>query len=229
MFLTDLCVRHVQGKRWRLTKSLVWEGEAELFVIRRGFETDFASIPKPVRWLLDTAGQNSEAAVLHDAAWRESQRPAHLLRIDPADADGMFRRALRETGATALTRGIMWGGVRSESIRRGRYGASGPGKLTKLAQLAGIALLGLVTVAPPSAVAGVGLAFYWVVNWGTALVWRIFERRKFGSGFKPNWPWLPESKSRRSGALPEQFLDVFASDSDEAGAIRDAIDDGSLP
>ena len=74
MFRTKLHVAHIDDKRWQLTRPLVWEGQWQYFVIRAGFQTDFASIPKPVRWLLDNAGRNAEAAVLHDAVWRESKR-----------------------------------------------------------------------------------------------------------------------------------------------------------
>ena len=158
MFETQLAVRHLHGNRWQLTDALVWQGREELFVIRSGFETDFASIPKPLRWLLDNAGANSEAAVLHDAAWRESQHENP--RIDPWDADGMLRRALRETGATALTRGLMWFGVRFAAIVRGRYGREGPGKFVKIGQLVGMFILGVVTALIPTLVTLFGLVVF---------------------------------------------------------------------
>ena len=229
MFDTDLAVRHIEGKRWKLTDPLVWSGKQQLFVIRSNFETDFASIPKPLRWLLDNAGANSEAAVLHDAAWRESQRPKDERRIDPADADGMFRRALRETGSTALTRGLMWGGVRAASILRGRYGSSGPSRWIKLAQLAGIALLGTVTILTPTLVTLAGLAFYWVANWLVALVWRRFEARTFGPRFSTNWPWLPGSApTETTGALRPDLLEVLDLSSGQAIGILDHIGERQL-
>ncbi len=224
MFDTELSVRHIEGKRWQLTSPLVWSGKRQLFVAHSDFETDFASIPKALRWLLDNAGANSEAAVLHDAAWRESVRPTDTRRIDPADADGMFRRALRETGSTALTRGLMWGGVRAASIVRGRYGTSGPGRWVKLAQLGGVGLLGILTILAPTLVTLAGLVFYWAANWIVAIVWRPFEKRTFGPDFRPNWPWWPRySRAQTTDSPRPDLLEVLEIDSEPAKAIRDLI------
>src|SRR5436190_4569251 len=226
MFETRLAVKHLSAQRWELTDPLVWEGRQELFVIRSGFETDFASIPKPLRWLLDNAGANSEAAVLHDAAWRESQRETP--RIDPSDADGMLRRALRETGATALTRGLMWFGVRLAAIVRGRYGRRGPGKIVKIVQLVGMLVLGVLTALAPTVATLVGLVVFWIANWIVALVWRAFERSRF-PGFAGNWPWWPRRKSStRKGPLPREFLIVLPLESEKAKNIRATITDSRI-
>lgn len=187
MFRSTLEVAHINGEKWRLTRPLVWEGGWQFVVIRSGFETDFASIPKPVRWLLDNAGHNSEAAVLHDAAWRESKRKSP--RIDPWLADGMFRRALRETGAPALTRGLMWFAVRAAAMVSGRLGKAGPSLPIKILQLLCVFFLGLVSAAGPTIIAGVGLFLYWIWNWVAAVGWwLIFEHGKKGT----NWPFWPE-------------------------------------
>lgn len=214
MFMTGLSVLHIDRKRWELRDPLLWQGQRELVVIRSGFETDFASIPRVLRWFLDNAGANSEAAVLHDAVWRESKRESGAL-IDPADADGMFRRALRETGATALTRGLMWFGVRAAAIFAGRYGKRGPARVVKIAQLVGMLFLGLVAAGVPTLVAGVGMIIYWLASWVVALVWQVFERRRF-TGFTPNWPWPHDTKLVRTRPPPRQYLKVL--DLDEADA-----------
>jgi Protein of unknown function (DUF1353) len=200
MFLTTLSVKHIDGKQWQLRQPLLWEGRRQLIVIRAGFETDFASIPTVLRWVMDNAGANSEAAVLHDAVWRES-KGGPAARIDPADADGMFRRALRETGATALTRGLMWVGVRAVAIMGRRYGAAGPPRWVKLGQIGGMLVLGLVAAGVPTVVAGLGLVIYWAANWIVALVWRPVERRLF-PGFTPNWPWPYRKQRPRQEARP---------------------------
>jgi hypothetical protein len=100
MFLTRLAVSHVGGKRWELTDPLVWAGTNELLVIRPRFATDFASIPKPLRWLLDNAGANSEAAVLHDAIWRVTTTNPRSTRRTPTACSGerCVRRIERSRG-----------------------------------------------------------------------------------------------------------------------------------
>ena len=192
MFRTTLEVSHEDGNRWALVSPLVYEGTSQYFIIKSGFETDFASIPKPVRWLLDSAGGNSEAAVLHDAVWRESHRADS--RVDPWHADGLFRRALRETGSPALTRGLMWFAVRAAATVAGRFGRLGPPFGVKVLQLFGIFVLGALTALVPTLVAVAGLVVYWVANWVIALIWQAFERIRLGE--LPNWPW-PFEKQRK--------------------------------
>ncbi len=192
-FRTPLSVRHEIGEEWSLLDPLVFEGSDEFFVIRRGFTTDFASIPRPVRWLFDTAGTNSEPGVLHDALWRESKRVDAPPRVDPWDADGLFRRALRQSGATAMTRALMWIAVRAAAIAGGRFGKQGPALPVKVGQVAGMGVAGVVSVGAPTAVALMGRAFYWVVEWLVAVPWSRFER---AHGYETNLPWWPGRKQR---------------------------------
>jgi hypothetical protein len=202
MFRTTLHVAHVDQKDWRLTKPLVWEGEWEFFIIRPDFRTDFASIPKPVRWLLDNAGRNAEAAVLHDAVWRESKRK-NGSRIDPWHADGVFRRALRQTGSPALTRALMWFAVRAAATVAGRFGKLGPSLAAKVAQLLGILLLGTLTALGPTIIAAVGLVFYWLWSWVVAVVWSPVEGRR---GTETNWPWPAGSTSEIQSVVSRELL-----------------------
>ena len=192
-FRTPLSVRHEIGEEWRLLDPLVFEGSNEFFVIRRGFRTDFASIPRPVRWLFDTAGTNSEPGVLHDALWRESKRADAPPRVDPWDADGLFRRALRQSGATAMTRALMWIAVRAAAIAAGRFGKEGPALPVKVGQVAGMGAAGVVSVGAPTAVALLGRTFYWVVDWLVAVPWSLFER---AHGYETNLPWWPRRRQR---------------------------------
>jgi|GEM_PF-1237568 Protein of unknown function (DUF1353). len=205
MFRTTLEVSHEDGNRWLLLAPLVYEGTSQYFIIKSGFETDFASIPKPVRWLLDSAGGNSEAAVLHDAVWRESHRADS--RVDPWHADGLFRRALRETGSPALTRGLMWFAVRAAATVAGRFGHLGPPFVIKVLQLLGIFVLGALTALVPTLVAVIGLVVYWVANWMIAAIWQIFERVRLGE--RPNWPWPFDKKPKLLKAPMQQELLVI--------------------
>jgi hypothetical protein len=210
MFRTTLHVAHIDCNRWRLTRPLVWEGRTQYYVIMGEFETDFASIPKPVRWLLDSAGRNSEAAVLHDAVWRESQRPVppgEEPRVDPWDADGMFRSSLRDTGSTALTRGLMWFAVRTTAMVNGRFGAEGPSLPVKLFQLAGMFTIGAVAALAPTIVAALGLVVFWIANWIVALVWQVFERLRLN--VTPNWPWPRDQKQKQLKRPPDWDLLVI--------------------
>lgn len=216
-FRTPLSVRHEVGEEWRLLDPLVFEGSEDFFVMRKGFRTDFASIPRPVRWLFDTAGTNSEAGVLHDALWRESKRDdGKVPRVDPWDADGLFRRALRESGATAMTRALMWIAVRAVAAASGRFGHRGPSLPVKVGHMAGMAAVGVVSVGAPTAVAAVGRVFYWVIEWLVALPWHLVER---ATGTPTNLPWPRGRRRDRLDEPPREYLLVIAKRSPNGVAL----------
>lgn len=227
-FRTPLSVRHDIGEEWRLLDPLVFEGSDDYFVMRKGFKTDFASIPRPVRWLFDTAGPNSEAGVLHDAVWRESKRKdGPTPRVDPWDADGLFRRALRESGATAISRGLMWIAVRAAAIAAGRFGRNGPSLPVKAGQVTGMAVVGLVSVGVPTLVAVVGRVLYWIVEWLVAVPWYVFERAK---GTATNLPWPMGKKHERLEYPPQEYLLIIPKQSPGGAALADMLgaDDGGV-
>jgi hypothetical protein len=203
MFRSELHVAHEDGKRWRLTKPLVYEGREDWFVIRSNFVTDFASIPKPMRWMLDNSGGNSEAAVLHDAVWRESKKTQGA-RVDPWDADGMFRRSLRETGSTALSRGLMWFGVRIAAMARLRFGREGPSLARKVVQILGMLLVAVLVALGPTLVALAGLFVFWIGSWMVAALWHFFERYYLKS--RTNWPWPARPRRTRRPPPPGELL-----------------------
>lgn len=220
-FRTPLSVRHEIGEDWRLLEPLVFEGRDDFFVIRKGFRTDFASIPRPVRWLFDTAGTNSEPGVLHDAVWRESKRADGMTpRIDAWDADGLFRRALRESGATAITRGLMWIAVRAAAIAAGRFGRSGPPLPVKLAHVGGMAVVGIVSVGIPTAVAFLGRIAYWAVEWIVAVPWHLVERLR---GRRTNLPWPMGPRHERPEDPPREYLLIIPRDSPGGHALADML------
>lgn len=223
MFRTTLHVAHVDQKDWRLTKPLVWEGEWEYFIIRSDFRTDFASIPKPVRWLLDNAGRNAEAAVLHDAVWRESQREDGS-RVDPWHADGVFRRALRQTGSPTLPRSLMWFAVRLVATVSGRLGKLGPNLVVKVLQLLAVLLVGVVSALVPTIFAAIGLFIYWVCSWIVAAVWYLVERRR---GTETNWPWPAGPTSNIETIVGREFL-VIIDKRIVVGELLELIEGGSV-
>lgn len=220
-FRTPLSVRHEIDEEWRLLDPLVFEGRDDFFVIRKGFRTDFASIPRPVRWLFDTAGTNSEPGVLHDALWRESKRDdGKPPRVDPWDADGLFRRSLRESGATAMTRGLMWIAVRTAAIAAGRFGRAGPPLPVKLGQVGGMATVGLVSVGVPTAVALLGRIAYWIVDWIVALAWHLTERAR---GRRTNLPWPKGPAHERPEDPPREYLLVISRGSPGGQVLADML------
>ncbi|MBF6213169.1 DUF1353 domain-containing protein [Nocardia puris] len=98
-------VEELDAQFWRLTEPLVYRGAVDEFTVPAGFRTDFASVPRALVWLIPRIGAYTRAAILHD----------YLLQskvVSTVDADGLFRRCLRELGVSFARRWMMWAGVR---------------------------------------------------------------------------------------------------------------------
>lgn len=98
---------------WCVTKPLVYEGAWEMLEVPAGFRTDGASIPA-IFWPIvghPLTGDHAAAAILHDCLYRQG-------RVSRADADGIFRRALRESGVPGWRRRLLWLAVRLFGRRR---------------------------------------------------------------------------------------------------------------
>jgi hypothetical protein len=155
-FLTGphVLVRQSDEKWWTLAEEVVYQGRDQRFVVPPGTRTDFASVPRPFAWLVPRYGRFTAAAVLHD----------HLLSVelpagtvDPVDADGLFRRAMRELGVPFLLRWFMWAAVRWGSLtvaaRRG-------GWHRELARTLLVSVVALPVVLVPALAVLLGLALF---------------------------------------------------------------------
>lgn len=105
-------VEEVDATSWRLLAPVVYAGRHETFEVPVGFTTDFASVPAAFTWLVPRYGAYTKAAVLHDYLCETAV-------VSRADADGLFRRCLRELGVSLLRRWMMWAAVRLNSGLRG--------------------------------------------------------------------------------------------------------------
>ena len=140
----SLTVRRVDAYRWALVDDLVYLGRRDRFVVPAGFRTDFATVPRVVTWLVPRFGAYTLAAILHDWLITEGLRTRV---VTSRDADGIFRRVMRESGVPVLRRWLMWTGVRWGALtserRRPGWTYSAPGVLA-------ISLLAAPLVLPPA-------------------------------------------------------------------------------
>lgn len=88
------------------------------------FQTDLASVPRFLTWLVPRYGLYTKAALIHDHLC--SARPEDNPARDRFEADEIFREAMRELGVGWLRRWMMWGAVTWATIvpaivRRGRW------------------------------------------------------------------------------------------------------------
>lgn len=138
--------------RWALLAPLLYHGSRESWTVPAGFCSDFASVPAAARWLIPADGPWTAAAIAHDWFCDVGIRDR---RITSRDADGLFRRMMRELDVPLPRRWVMWAGVRwgalVNPLRR-------PGVWADLPLVLLISLLVAPLVLPVSVVVAVGLA-----------------------------------------------------------------------
>jgi hypothetical protein len=100
-----LVLKQVSDRDWCLVELLIYQGKKDRFVVDKEFVTDLASVPRPLVWLIPRYGRYTRCAVLHDWLWRREPD------VHKADANGLFRRAMREEGVSLVHRWVMWAAV----------------------------------------------------------------------------------------------------------------------
>jgi hypothetical protein len=116
---TVVDVEQVDDKNWKLLQEIEYAGNTDSFTAPEGMVTDFASVPRVFVWLLPRYGHYTPAAIIHDYLWRLAV-PAGKLSLH--DADGLFRRIMKELGVPFLQRWVMWSAVRWGALMKGGLG-----------------------------------------------------------------------------------------------------------
>lgn len=82
-----------------------YTGPVGAVAVPNGRQTDFASIPRLLRWKYDKVGPYLRAAMYHDELYREQLGSR-------AVADALFLEWMRDDGVDLLTRWTLYAGVR---------------------------------------------------------------------------------------------------------------------
>ena len=105
-FHSDLALKEISDEEWEVIKPLKYSGKSDTFTVPSEFRTDLASVPRALTWFVPRYGRYTKAAVLHDFLCRNPDQASR------EDADGIFRRTMRELDVSILRRWIMWAAVR---------------------------------------------------------------------------------------------------------------------
>jgi hypothetical protein len=112
--LGSLALRYVGGRDFVVEQPFRWVDprDGADYDLPSGQETDLASVP-PFLWgLVASYGHQTLPAILHDALSRRADHaPSGTGNAIRRDADLRFRRALIESGVTALRARTMWTAV----------------------------------------------------------------------------------------------------------------------
>ncbi|KKK88680.1 hypothetical protein LCGC14_2740720 [marine sediment metagenome] len=88
--------------------------ETVKFIVRKGFTTDLASIPRVARSIIPQVGRHIQPAIVHDWAYEDH---TDLTR---AEADMLFLEGMKAVGMPWLRRNVMYAAVRA--FGRGLWG-----------------------------------------------------------------------------------------------------------
>lgn len=106
-FLNRLQVVQREDHRWVLLREMAYRADnGRLFRVPTGFDTDFASVPKPFRNLVPRWSKTTRPAVLHDFLY--ATQPPGVTR---SVADDLFYEALLNSGVGGVGAWLMWLGV----------------------------------------------------------------------------------------------------------------------
>lgn len=106
-FVTPLRVWKRPDKRWELIEELVYRSDlVGVVTVPKGFDTDFASVPRLPFMHMFLGDRGHSAAVVHDYFYRTAE-------VSRSRADAVFEEALAAEGEMGwLGRQAMWLGVR---------------------------------------------------------------------------------------------------------------------
>jgi len=97
------------GRTFYLARDLIFEwsnGVILRITIPKGFATDFASVPRPLRWLFPLEGPWLEPAIVHDFCYGRNVPFSRFF------SDALFRELMREYGVPPVRRFLIYWGVR---------------------------------------------------------------------------------------------------------------------
>jgi hypothetical protein len=108
-FETDLVLCPLgDGKDFVVYQDFVVRIGEQKIVVKKGFITDLASIPRPFWWILDRWGKYGFAAVVHDYLyWMQASD------FPKERADKLFHRLMLMSGVGTKTAGIIYWAVKT--------------------------------------------------------------------------------------------------------------------
>jgi len=175
-------LRAVTDTTWELITPITYVGKVDTFVVPKGSHTDLASVPGVLTWLVPRYGRYTKSAILHDFLWRTGP-------VSRSDADGIFRRSMRELGVPILRRWAMWAAVRAASTFKRKPGETDSSLRTKAA-IVGIGAAATPIVAVPAAAVSVALLEAWLLEHVAAAIARLYYKARPAKAKPVNTPHI---------------------------------------
>ena len=108
MEITELKTTPIDDKYWLVNEEYCYQTSKGLVVVPKGFKTDYASVPRIFRNIINSYGKHGRAAVVHD--WLYSSKCT--LDVTREEADKIFLEIMKECGVGVIKRNLMYRMVR---------------------------------------------------------------------------------------------------------------------
>nr|DAS31626.1 MAG TPA: Protein of unknown function (DUF1353) [Caudoviricetes sp.] len=108
MEITELKTTPIDDKYWLVNEEYCYQTSKVLVVVPKGFRTDYASVPRIFRNIINSYGKHGRAAVVHD--WLYSNQCK--IDITREEADKIFLEIMKECGVGSIKRNLMYRMVR---------------------------------------------------------------------------------------------------------------------
>lgn len=105
--IDDIRVRAVGVDEWELLEEVEWDG----IIVPAGFITDFASIPRPVKALINPVGRIRAGALVHDYLYHvRGELPDR--KLTRRECDQIFLTIMKYSDMPFIKRHLAYRGVR---------------------------------------------------------------------------------------------------------------------
>ena len=104
MEITELKTTPIDDKYWLVNEEYCYQTSKGLVVVPKGFRTDYASVPRIFRNIINSYGKHGRAAVVHD--WLYSSQCK--IDVTRAEADKVFLEIMVEWNVKKYKRILMY-------------------------------------------------------------------------------------------------------------------------
>ena len=108
MEITELKTTPIDDKYWEVMEDYYYKTSRGVIRVPKGFRTDYASVPRIFRNIINSYGKHGRAAVVHD--WLYSNQCK--IDITREEADKRFSEIMKECGVGSIKRNLMYRMVR---------------------------------------------------------------------------------------------------------------------
>ena len=108
MEITELKTTPIDDKYWEVMEDYYYKTSRGVIRVPKGFRTDYASVPRIFRNIINSYGKHGRAAVVHD--WLYSSQCK--IDITREEADKIFLEIMKECGVGSIKRNLMYRMVR---------------------------------------------------------------------------------------------------------------------